>query len=61
VGSQPIMLRSGVGKARAARCEFMKNKTVKKIQFGGWTKRRYKEIRRVVKTKIEKEEKIKLQ
>jgi hypothetical protein len=38
----------------------MKNKTIKKIQFGGWTRRRYKEIRKVVKKTIEKEERINL-
>ena len=26
----------------------MKNKYIRKIQFGGWTKRRYKEIRRII-------------
>jgi len=39
---------------------YMKNKTIKKIQFGGWTRRRYKEIRKVVKKTIEKEERINL-
>ncbi len=38
----------------------MKNKEIKKIQFGGWNKREYKEIRRLVKGKIEKELDIKL-
>jgi hypothetical protein len=38
----------------------MKNKEVKKIQFGGWTKRRYKEIRKLLKVREEKELNIKI-
>lgn len=38
----------------------MNNKTIRKIQFGGYTKRSYKEIRRTVKRRIEKELNIKL-
>ncbi len=29
----------------------MKNKEIRKIQFGGWNKRRYKEIRGLIKKK----------
>ena len=38
----------------------MKNKEIKKVQFGGWTKRSFKEIRRNIKRRIEKELGIKL-
>lgn len=34
----------------------MNNKTIKKIQLGGWTKRRYKDIRSTINREIEKEE-----
>lgn len=33
----------------------MKNNTIRKIQFGGWTKRRYKEIRNNIKTRDKEE------
>jgi hypothetical protein len=33
----------------------MKNKDVRKIQFGGWNKRRYKEIRRKILKMVFKE------
>lgn len=38
----------------------MNNKAIRKIQFGGWIKRHYREIRRIVKRRIEKELGIKL-
>lgn len=38
----------------------MTNKQVRKKQFGGYTKRRYKEIRKVLKVIEEKELEIKL-
>jgi hypothetical protein len=38
----------------------MTNKEAKKIQFGGWNKRRYKEIRKLLKVREEKDLNIKL-
>jgi hypothetical protein len=38
----------------------MTNKETKKIQFGSWTKKRYKEIRKRLKVREEKELNIKL-
>lgn len=39
---------------------YMTNKQVKKIQFGGWNKKRYREIRKLLKVIEEKELNIKL-
>lgn len=38
----------------------MNNNETKKIQFGGYTKRKYKEIRKRLKVRIEKDLHIKL-
>ena len=42
---QPTMLSLSV----------MTNKEIRKIQFGGWNKKRYKQIRKVLKVREEKE------
>ena len=33
----------------------MKHKEIKKIQFGGWNKKKYKQIRKLLKVREEKE------
>lgn len=47
--SSLIGLQSGVGKTRVAHDGIMKNKDIRKIQFGGWTGRKYREIRAKIK------------
>lgn len=49
--SEPTMLNHS---------EIMKNNEVKKVQFGGWTKRSYRHIRKAIKKRVEKDLDIKL-
>lgn len=38
----------------------MNNKYTKKVQFGGWNNKSYRQIRKNIKVRVEKELKIKL-